>query len=84
MKLQKNINNKMMLEEKISLLKPFINKWVAFSENKKEIIASGKNIKDVEKKLEKDNRKASFIQFILPFDSHYSPYVYKKSNYANI
>ncbi|OGK13787.1 hypothetical protein A3A93_02545 [Candidatus Roizmanbacteria bacterium RIFCSPLOWO2_01_FULL_38_12] len=68
------------LKQLVPLLKPFINKWVAFSENKNEVIASGSSIMEVEKKLRKTNKKASVIQFILPFNSNYAPYVFTKKN----
>lgn len=51
----------------------YTNKWVAFNKDETKILASGKTIKDVEKKLDKIDEHASVITYILPMDRTFSP-----------
>lgn len=45
----------------------FVNQWVALTIDS-EVIAAGKSIKEVEKKLKKDKLEADQIRYILPRD----------------
>lgn len=49
------------------------NKWIAVSSGKSKIIASGKSIQEVEKKLSKLDVKDVVITFVPPADRYLSP-----------
>jgi len=56
---------------KSSHLLDYENKWVALSKDK--VIASGKTIQQVQKKLEKIKDKSAILLKVLPFNATYSP-----------
>ncbi|OGV94737.1 hypothetical protein A3A66_01915 [Microgenomates group bacterium RIFCSPLOWO2_01_FULL_46_13] len=49
------------------------NKWIALSSDKKRVIASGKTIETVEKKLAKAKNSEAILMKVLPFETVYSP-----------
>lgn len=67
--MKKNIS----AQEYIRQMTPYVNKWVAVNKDESEVIASGKDIIEVEKKLEKNKQSVSHIKYILPFDKYYAP-----------
>lgn len=48
------------------------NKWIALSSDRANIVASGKTIKEVQKKLNSKDQDI-IITYVLPFNSYYSP-----------
>lgn len=53
---------------------PFENKWVALTQDRKRVLASGTTIKEVDKKLKDRNfKEQSMLLRVLPFDKTYSP-----------
>lgn len=53
---------------------PFENKWVALTQDRKEVLASGSSVKEVDKKLERAKLKEQPVLLrVLPFDKTYSP-----------
>lgn len=61
-------------KKRYQLLKKFQNKWVAFNEDKSEVVISGESMLEVDNKLQEKKLKASSISYIIPFDVLYSPY----------
>ena len=53
-------------------LLPYENKWVALSEDQKEILGSGKTLKVAKQQAEKRGKKYLFLK-VLPFDVSYVP-----------
>ena len=53
-------------------LLPYENKWVALSEDKKEILGSGKSLKEAKKQAEKKSKKYLFLK-VLPFNTSFVP-----------
>ena len=53
-------------------LLPYENKWVALSEDKREILGSGNTLKDAQKEAEKTNKKCLFLK-VPPFNISYVP-----------
>lgn len=53
-------------------LLPFENKWVALSDDQKEVLGSGKTLKQAEKQAEKKNKKYIFLK-VPPFNLSYMP-----------
>lgn len=53
-------------------LLPYENKWVALSEDKKQILGSGKTLKEAEKQAEKKSKRYIFLK-VPPFDLSYVP-----------
>lgn len=53
-------------------LLPYENKWVALSEDKKEILGSGKTLKEAEKQAEKKSKRYIFLK-VPPFNISYVP-----------
>lgn len=49
------------------------NKWIAVSSGKSKILASGKSIQEVEKKLGKLDAKDAVITFVPPANRYLSP-----------
>ena len=49
------------------------NKWIAVSSDKLKILASGKSIQEVEKRLSKLDVKDAVITFVPPADRYLSP-----------
>lgn len=54
------------------ILLPFENKWVALSENHKSVLASGKTLKEVTKKVNKSGDRAILLK-VPPFDISFVP-----------
>ena len=54
------------------LLIPFENKWVALSDDQKQILGSGKTLKEAEKEAEKTKKRYLFLK-VPPFDTSYVP-----------
>lgn len=52
---------------------PFENKWVALTQDRKEVIAASPRVEILAKKLEKMDRKKAILTRVLPFDKYYSP-----------
>lgn len=53
-------------------LLPYENKWVALSEDQKEVLGSGKTLKEAEKQAEKKSKKYIFLK-VPPFNLSYVP-----------
>lgn len=53
-------------------LLPYENKWVALSEDQKEILGSGKTLKEAEKQAEKKSKRYIFLK-VPPFNLSYVP-----------
>lgn len=49
------------------------NKWIAVSSDKSRVLAAGKSIREIEKKLEKLGQKDAVITFVPPADRYLSP-----------
>lgn len=49
------------------------NKWVALSPDHNKVMASGKSIKEIDKKLKSMNNEDAILTFVLPFDKSYAP-----------
>lgn len=54
------------------LLLPFENKWVALSEDQKEVLGAGETLKEAQKKAEKTKKRHLFLK-VPPFDISYVP-----------
>lgn len=53
-------------------LLPYENKWVALSDDQKEVLGSGKTLKEAEKQAEKKSEKYIFLK-VPPFNLSYVP-----------
>lgn len=53
-------------------LLPYENKWVALSQDQKEVLGSGKTLKEAEREAEKTNKKYLFLK-VPPFNISYVP-----------
>ena len=53
-------------------LLPYENKWVALSEDNREILGSGNSLKEAQKEAEKTNKKYLFLK-VPPFNISYVP-----------
>ncbi len=56
------------------ILKPYENKWVALSSDKKKVVVSGKTLDEVMKKTRQNSNKLLFTK-VLPFNINYAPYL---------
>ncbi len=56
------------------LLKPYENKWVALSNNKKKVVASGKTLSEVFNKIKRGKNEYMFTK-VLPFEMNYAPFL---------
>lgn len=54
------------------LLLPYENKWVALSEDHKEILGAGNSLKEAERKAEKKSKRYIFLK-VPPFNVSYVP-----------
>ncbi len=54
------------------ILLPFENKWVALSENYKKVLVSGKTLKEITKKVNKNGQKGILLK-VPPFDVSFVP-----------
>lgn len=62
-----------MSNKKLQIYKQFENKWIALDSSKEEVLVWGKNVKDVEDKLQKKNLSAVEIRYILPLNTYIAP-----------
>ena len=53
-------------------LLPYENKWVALSEDQKEVLGSGNSLKEAEKEAEKQNKRYIFLK-VPSFNISYVP-----------
>lgn len=53
-------------------LLPYENKWVALSEDNREILGAGNTLKEAQKEAEKTNKKYLFLK-VPPFNISYVP-----------
>ncbi len=67
--MKKKITQPINLTEK---LKPYENKWVALSLDYRQVLSSGKTLKETIEKLKKDKDQVVFMK-VLPFDMGYVP-----------
>lgn len=56
-----------------SILTSYVNKWVALTSDKKEVIASAKDLKKLDMKVKKTKFKDVIYHYVLPFDKSFSP-----------
>lgn len=54
------------------ILLPFENKWVALSEDQREVLGSGKTLNQAEKEAKKTKKKYLFLK-VPPFNISYVP-----------
>lgn len=54
--------------EETNLFVPFENQWVALSPDRKSIVASGKTLKELDKKLKKLNNEEAIFTKVVPFN----------------
>lgn len=52
---------------------PYENMWVALSSDRKRVVASGKTIKELDKKMSKIEDNEAIYTRVLPFDQFLSP-----------
>ena len=52
---------------------PFENMWVALTPDSRGVIASGRTIKELEKKVDKIGNHEAVFTKVLPFGKFYSP-----------
>jgi len=52
---------------------PFENMWVALTPDSRGVIASGRTIKELEKKVDKIGNHEAVFTKVLPFGQFYSP-----------
>ncbi len=62
-----------MKKKRYELLRKFEKKWVALDKNSSKVLASGKTIEEVEKGLKRIKEKPSAIEYVMPFNSYFSP-----------
>ena len=55
------------------VLKPYENKWVALSPDKKKVSSSGNSLKEVFDKLDSEQQKKVSVMKVLPLDIKYAP-----------
>lgn len=51
----------------------YINKWVALTLDRKSVVASANNLKQLDSKVKKANLKDVIYHYVLPLDKHFSP-----------
>ncbi|MBU3964594.1 hypothetical protein KJ562_02660 [Patescibacteria group bacterium] len=56
----------------VQKLRPHENKWVALSLDHREVLGTGKNLREAKQKAEKKNKEYVFIK-LPPFDVNYIP-----------
>ncbi|MDD5147196.1 MAG: DUF5678 domain-containing protein [Candidatus Daviesbacteria bacterium] len=59
--------------DRLNLLLPYENKWVALNRNRTKVVADSDDLKNLDKKLKKLKAKNVIISWILPFNASYSP-----------
>lgn len=53
-------------------LLPYENKWVALSENQRQVLGAGKTLKEAEKQAKKNSKKYIFLK-VPSFNTSYVP-----------
>lgn len=67
------MNKKVMRNYDLSkLLKPYENKWVALSYDRREVLGSGKTLEEAEKEALRKAKKFTFIK-LPPYNVRYVP-----------
>lgn len=66
------MKNKNLTIDLSKKLLPFENKWVALSEDQKEILGFGKSLKEAKKQASKSGKKYLFLK-VLPFNTSFVP-----------
>lgn len=61
------------IKKRISLLKDYEKKWVAFNKDETKIIAFGKTTRELDKKLKNIKQKASILEYVPSFTRTISP-----------
>ncbi len=56
-----------------NILVSYVNKWVALTADRKEVVASAKDLKQLDMKVKKAKFKDVIYHFVLPFDKSFSP-----------
>ncbi len=56
-----------------NLLKSYVNNWVALTADHKKVVASAKDLKQLDIKVKKANLKDVVYHYVLPFNRFYSP-----------
>ncbi len=56
-----------------NILFSYINKWVALSSDKKEVVASASDLKQLDIKVKKARLKDVIYHYVLPSDKSFSP-----------
>lgn len=59
------------------LLRPYENKWVALSSNRKKVLSSGRTLESVREQLDIKKRKEAIFLKVLPFNVNYAPFFYE-------
>lgn len=65
--------NTIMKAVSLEILSKYENQYIALSKDRAKIIASGKTIKDLEKKLGEMKIKNAVIEFVEPLNAYLSP-----------
>ncbi len=55
------------------ILNSYVNKWVALTTDKKEVVAFAPDIKRLDDKVKKANLKDVIYHYVLPYDKSFSP-----------
>lgn len=56
-----------------NILISYVNKWVALTVDKKQIVASASNLKQLDSKVKKARLKDVIYHYVLPPDKSFSP-----------
>lgn len=59
--------------KRYEILHKFEKKWIALDKSNSRVLVSGSTIEEVEKRLKKIKEKASAIEYVMPFNSYFSP-----------
>lgn len=62
-----------MNKKRFKLLRNFEKKWVALNKSDSKVLASGITIEEVEKKIKKIKVRPTTIEYVIPFNSYFSP-----------
>jgi hypothetical protein len=57
------------------LIKPYENKWVAFSSDYRQVLAAGDTLREVDEQLEGVKKEEAVFHKVLPFDADYVPQI---------
>ena len=56
-----------------NILASYVNKWVALTSDRKEVVASAADLKKLDMKVKKAKFKDVIYHYVLPFDKAFSP-----------